>query len=83
MKNTISQKYSLNENTISQKYTDYVAILKYKESTKFQTTTMCDISLDSPLKVKYTLKISSLYLLPSSRKLIVNTLLKHVEITKF
>ena len=31
----------------------------------------------------FTLKISTLYLLPSSRKLIVNTLLKHVEIVKF
>ena len=44
---------------------------------------MCGISLDSPLKVKYTLKVSTLYLIPSSRKLIVNTLLKHVEIMKF
>ena len=28
---------------------------------------MCDISLDSSLKSKYTLKISALYLSPSSR----------------
>ena len=57
--------------------------LKHVEITKFETTTTCDIFLDNPLKVKYTLKISTLYLLPSSRKLIVNTLLKHVEIIKF
>ena len=34
-KKTISQKYSLNENTISQKYTHSVDILKHVEITKF------------------------------------------------
>ena len=44
------------------------------------------MSLESMLKVKYTLKISDLYLLPSSRKLTKTQnvdILKHVEITKF
>ena len=38
------------------------------------------IHLDSSLKSKYTLKNSALNLLSSLRKLIVNTLFKHVEI---
>ena len=57
--------------------------LKHVEITKFQATTKCDMSLDSSLKVKYTLKISTLYLLPSSRKLtktVYVDILKHVEI---
>ena len=44
------------------------------------------MSLDSLLKVKYTLKISTLYLLTSSRKLTKTEnvdILKHVEIIKF
>ena len=44
------------------------------------------MSLDSSLKVMYTLKISALYLLPSQRKLTKTAnvdILKHVEITKF
>ena len=44
------------------------------------------MSLDSLLKVKYTLKFSTLYLLTSSRKLTKTEnvdILKHVEIIKF
>ena len=41
------------------------------------------IHSDSSLKSKYTLKNSALNLLSSLRKLIVNTLFKHVEIVKF
>ena len=44
------------------------------------------MSLESPFKVKYTLKNSTSYLLPSSRKLtktVYVDILKHVEITKF
>ena len=44
------------------------------------------MSLDSLLKVKYTLKFSDLYLLNSSRKLTKSVyvdILKHVEIIKF
>ena len=44
------------------------------------------MSSDSSLKVKYTLKLSDLYLLPSSRKLTKTQnvdIPKHVEIIKF
>ena len=44
------------------------------------------MSFDSSLKVMYTLKISTLYLSPSSRKLTKTEnvdILKHVEIIKF
>ena len=57
--------------------------LKHVEIINFKATSKCDIPLDSPLKVYSILKLSILYFLPSSRKLIVNTLLKHVEIIKF
>ena len=44
------------------------------------------MSFDSSLKVMYTLKISTLYLLTSSRKLtktVYVDIVKHVEIIKF
>ena len=44
------------------------------------------MSLESPLKVMYTLKISAMYLLTSSRKstkTVYVDILKHVEIIKF
>ena len=44
------------------------------------------MSLDSLLKVKYTLKFSAMYLLTSSRKLTETEnvdILKHVDIIKF
>ena len=66
--------------------TVYVDILKHVEIIKFSATNTKDTSLDSSLKVKYTLKISDLYLLYSSRKLtktVYVDILKHVEITKF
>ena len=43
--------------------------LKHEEIIKFLATKKCDIRLDSPLKVWLTLKISTSYLLPSSRML--------------
>ena len=57
--------------------------LKHVEIVKFQATNTNDTSLESPLKVSYMLKISTLYLLYSLRKLTktVNVdILKHVEI---
>ena len=44
------------------------------------------MSLESPSKVMYTLKISTFYLLQSLRKLtktVYVDILKHVQITKF
>ena len=43
--------------------------LKHVEIIKIRAKTKCDMSLDSSLKVKYTLKVSTLYLLYSSSKL--------------
>ena len=43
--------------------------LKHEEIIKFLATKKGDIRLDSPLKVWLTLKISTSYLLPSSRML--------------
>ena len=43
-------------------YPEHVEIMKVQDTTKF------DISFDSPLKKKCTLKISTFYLLPSPRK---------------
>ena len=66
--------------------TAYVDILKHVEITKFQATYTNDTPFDRSLKVVYTLKISTLYLLPSSRKLTKSVyvdILKHVEIIKF
>ena len=60
--------------------------LKHVEVIKFQATITNDTSLDSSLKVMYTLKISTLYLLYSSRKLTKSVyvdILKHVQIIKF
>ena len=61
-------------------------ILKYVEIIKFQATNTNDMSLESTLKVMYTLKISTSYLLNSSRKLTKSVyvdILKHEEIIKF
>ena len=41
--------------------------LKHVQIAKFQATYTNDISLESLLKSKYTLKFSTLYLLPSLR----------------
>ena len=47
----------------------YTTYLKHAENIKFKATNINDLSLDSSVKVKYTLKVSAMYLLPSSRKL--------------
>ena len=60
--------------------------LKHVEITKFRATNTNDISFNSLSKSKWILKISTLYLLYSLRKLIKSVyvdILKHVEITKF
>ena len=64
---TISQSYArvlCNMSTYlkSKKLTKSVmsTYLKHVEIIKFSTTTTCDIFLDSSLKVKYTLKNSTL-----------------------
>ena len=41
---------------------------KHMEIIKFSTSLMCDMSFDRSLKNEFTLKISTLCLLPSSRK---------------
>ena len=49
--------------------TENDVILKHVQIIKFRVTNTNDIPLESLLKVEYTLKISTLYLLSSSRKL--------------
>ena len=51
--------------------------LKHVEIIKFRATNTNDTSLESSLKVMYTLKYSALYLLNSSRKL---TKIENVDI---